>query len=130
MTNEEATPRPWKLDESGMIMSPNPMRSIHSVIDDVAISYADAALIVEAVNGRDALLAENAKLRKALGELSFELRLLTGITEWNHPTRVVTDLRPPEIQRIAKKLKDADDLTPSVATPSEASTGVGEGGKP
>ena len=66
--SEKATPRPWRLVD-GMIMSPRGDISIHSVIDDVCISEADAALIVEAVNGWDALKEENRRLSARVKEL-------------------------------------------------------------
>lgn len=55
LVESKHNPTPWHISEEGFIMATD-IQSIHSVIDDVAISKEDAAFIVRAVNSHEALL--------------------------------------------------------------------------
>jgi hypothetical protein len=79
----EATPRPWKIDDSKGLA--DEVVRVHESAMRHLICYtygplqerqANAALIVECVNSHSALLAQNAELAKALEQWTHEKILL------------------------------------------------------
>lgn len=83
----EHTPTPWHLDENLFIMSDKEGRSIHSVIDDVAISKNDAEFIVRAVNNHEALLQslkyEHDQIHDSEVQDETNLKCVTCNAIWN-----------------------------------------------
>ena len=76
------------------------------------------------------LQSRNATLEKALKGTVYELKVITGYTEFGGmPNRCMTDLRSAELSRIAQKLSLAEE---ALAQAGESSTGredTGEAGK-
>lgn len=70
MGKYEYTPGPWNYDkQNGWVMSANPSKAIHSIIDDPAFRDADGYLIAAAPELLEALELTRDKIAYLYGQL-------------------------------------------------------------
>ncbi len=114
------TPTPWKAQPLGdhwVVTTPSGYCRGQTIAQ--LLEKEDAAHIVQCVNERPALLAENAQLRKALEAILCDAQAISD--EWLERQRTVGSMGVGEVIRSTRKLAAA-----ALSTPDQKPKGGGQ----